>query len=330
MRCFVAVLGAVAVATLAGCSDPNHVLFFTNSSLGINFDSKPATANVAYDRTEGFIGPRFENGGTPPAVASMETDGNLFNPMVRQTYATGAAAVGATTGQVPSDAPKGLAGAPDKRKLMYFGTTTTLGLKVGFAAAGAGAPAPDSFLFGFRRKEASIIPIAEHVEKDGTTKGVYPSVLASIRVNIKSAITDPNEVGLTSRQYFATGEAAEALSTNETVRAAFLAKAQEAALSGVTLTAAQIREARAAGVTAGKAVQIKLNKIMEVISKTDGTLDEAALDDLVAAARAEDQANVPANLSVRLKQKKTVGAIRDFLYPLEATVNALFKATQKT
>jgi len=84
----------LATSALAGCNDPNTVLFVTNSSLGINFDSKPATASIAYDRVEGFIGPRFENGGAPPAVASMQTDGNIFNPTVRQTYATGAAAFG--------------------------------------------------------------------------------------------------------------------------------------------------------------------------------------------------------------------------------------------
>jgi len=105
-----------AAGSLSACNDPNTVLFVTNSSLGINFDSKPATANIAYDRVEGFIGPRFENGGAPPAVASMQTDGNIFNPTVRQTYATGAAAVGATTGKVPD--PQGLEGRSDQKKLI--------------------------------------------------------------------------------------------------------------------------------------------------------------------------------------------------------------------
>lgn len=325
MRRIVTVFGVFVVGTVAGCSNPDHVLFVTNSSLGINFDSKPATANIAYDRTEGFIGPRFENGGAPPAVATMETDGSLFSPMVRQTYATGAAAVGATSGQVPSDAPDGLAGKPENRKLMFFGTSTTFGLKVGFAAAGTSAGAPDSFLFGFRRKELSLIPIAE-IEKDGKTKGTYPSVLASIRVNITTPNVDPTEAALTSRQYFATGTAAEKLSTNETVRAAFLAKAQEATTSGLTKT--EIEAARVSGVAAGKEVQIKLNKIMEVISKTDGNLDEAALDKLVNSAREESPRAVPENLNARLKEKKTVGTIRDYLYTQEGTVNALFKATQ--
>src|SRR6187455_573354 len=103
-------LTLAAACLLAACNDPNTVLFVTNSSLGINFDSKPATANIAYDRVEGFIGPRFENGGAPPAVASIQTDGNIFNPTVRQTYATGSAAVGATTGEAPRDAPDGLEG----------------------------------------------------------------------------------------------------------------------------------------------------------------------------------------------------------------------------
>jgi len=227
-------LTLAAACLLAACNDPNTVLFVTNSSLGINFDSKPATANIAYDRVEGFIGPRFENGGAPPAVASMQTDGNIFNPTVRQTYATGAAAVGATTGKVPE--PQGLEGRSDQKKLMYFGTATTFGLKVGFAATG-NAPVPDSFLFGYRRKEASIIPIAEKQAEgkpEGTMSAVYPSVLASMEVNVSSTGNDPTATGTATNQFFATGTAAEALSTNPKVQAAFQIKAERAALAGLS------------------------------------------------------------------------------------------------
>ena len=128
----------VAAAGLTvGCADKNTVLFVTNSSLGINFDSKPPTANIAYDRTEGFIGPRFPNGGAPPAVASIETGGTIFNPKVRQVYATGDAAVKATKGASADEGPQTLEGDKAKKELMFFGTKPRSASK-----SASGPPAP--------------------------------------------------------------------------------------------------------------------------------------------------------------------------------------------
>ncbi len=45
---------------------------------------------------------------------------------------------------------------------MFSGTSTTLGIKLGFAAAGA----PESITFGYKRKEVSIIPIGIMVDPD--------------------------------------------------------------------------------------------------------------------------------------------------------------------
>lgn len=255
--------------SLAACNNPDTVLFVTNTSLGINFDSKPATASVAYDRVEGFIGPRYENGGVPPAVGSLQTDGNIFNPTIRQTYATGSAAVGVTSGTV-KEPTEGLEGRSDQKKLMYFGTSTTFGLKVGFAATGS-APVPDSFLFGYRRKEASIIPLAERPapptpnRPEGTMTAVYPPVLATVEVNVSSSPTDPQGVGTNSTQFFATGTAAENLSTNGRVRAAFQYRAEKAALSG--LTPEEVKAADALAAKELKSHNDRLNAVIDFLTK---------------------------------------------------------------
>lgn len=311
------ILMPTVLGPLAGCADPNTVVFVTNSSLGINFDSKPPTASIAYDRTEGFIGPRYPNGGTPPAVASIETGGSIFDPRVRQTFATGSAAVKATRGATAPDGPKEMTGESTQKKLMFFGTETTLGLKVGFGTSGA----PDSLLFGYRRKEAAVIPLAEQKQPDGTeVRSVYPSVFASIDVNTRPA--DLSTTGLATRQFFATGEAAEALATNETVTAAFRAKANEAARGD--LTDEQIAAARREGVAAYGTVAGRLNKISEAVSNADGTLNPDKLRDLVVRANQKS----PSVVSLNLASLRTVGALRDRIAPFEQTVNALFAATQ--
>lgn len=321
MKHMSAILALSAAGVLAGCNDPNTVLFVTNSSLGINFDSKPATANIAYDRVEGFIGPRYPNGGAPPAVASMETGGNIFNPMVRQTYATGAAAIGATSGTVPLDAPQGMEGPSDQKKLMFFGTATTFGLKIGFAVAGT--PVPDSFLFGYRRKEASIIPIAEKQvdgKPEGTVKAVYPSVLASMEVNVASTPDNPKPTGIDSTQFFATGPAAEALSTNPKVRAAFLVKAEKAALAGLTSD-----EQKAANVKAAQFLQTHtdhLNGIVTYLTK-DGAFTNAKLKALIAKAQAAG-GKVPDFVG----DAKTDEELKQKLRRAPTVVDTLYNATQ--
>src|SRR5471032_100377 len=224
-RLCILLLSASAVA-LAGCASPQDtVVFVTNTSLGINVESKPPTASIAYDRTEGYIGPRSANGGMPPVVASVQTNGNVFNPQIRQVYATGAAAVLVTSPNGTETGPSDMTGTDDK--MAFFGTTTTVGLKVGFDDTGN----PDSLVFGFKRKELSVIPLGS----DGT-KRVYPSVLASVDTTVGSSTL--KDTGLTISQYFATGKAAEMLaSSNDVVRKSFTTLANNAAMA--TLTPAQ-------------------------------------------------------------------------------------------
>ena len=270
-------------ASVAGCADPNTVLFVTNTSLGINFDSKPPTANIAYDRTEGFLGPRFDNGGVPPAVASIETGGDIFTPKVRQTYATGAAANRATGVPNAPQAPETMEG---NKQLMIFGTSTTVGLKVGFGTTGA----PDSFLFGYRRKEASVIPLGTTSvtvqEPDGPktkTTAVYPSVLASIDMNTYGR-TAP-ETGLTTKQFFATGQAASALATNPTVAAAFAAKAEAAVLA--SLSDDERRAVVAKVDERFRTADEQFKEIASCVGTPDGGIDRARLAKAVADANAK-------------------------------------------
>ena len=220
-----------SMLVLAGCATTDDVLFVTKTSLGIDFDSKPASASIAYDRTEGYIAPRYDNGEIPPVVASIKSDAKIFNPKISQVYATGDAAVIAVSecpkvtlaaldpkgptdtkdGSDKNDCPKVTPPTTPytqkklkgEKKLMFFGTTTTTGMKVGFTTY-----VPDSFVFGFRRKEYSFIPLGteriyEAVPSTDACKAicaswneektkvsgcscvkeeydVYPSVLASI------------------------------------------------------------------------------------------------------------------------------------------------------
>ncbi|HXC57449.1 MAG TPA: hypothetical protein VNU97_19275 [Rhizomicrobium sp.] len=226
-----AVLAALACAALGGCTQDSNVLFVTDTSLGINVDSKPPSVSVAYDRIEGYIAPRYDNGALPPVVASIQTGGNVFNPSIRQVYATGAAAVIVTGTPNAPNSPANLVGG---RRLAFFGTSTSVGLKVGFDAP---ASVPDSFLFGYRRKEFSFIPLGTVTDAAGP-HDTYASALASVDSNTSTSgggVTGLGGVGLTHSQFIATGLAADTLATNSRVRSAFGQLAEASLAPSVTV-----------------------------------------------------------------------------------------------
>lgn len=202
------------VLTLAGCAGADSVLFITKTSLGVDLDTKPASLSVAYDRKEGYLGPRYDNGAVPPVTASIKSDGGIFTGKVKQVYATGNAALILATDN-PDGANVSETNLSGEKKLMFFGTDTTTGLKVGFTGQ-----YPDSFVFGYKRKEFSYIPVGTTVAQG--TKGAvdtYPSVLATIDTT-GSAIDDKTS-GLVGTQFFATGAAADALAKNKGIHATF-------------------------------------------------------------------------------------------------------------
>jgi hypothetical protein len=212
--------GLVCALSLGACTTTDEVVFVTKSSLSIvDIDSTPAEVSVGYQRVEGYFAPAYENGAIPPVVASIQTDGSLFSPRIRQIYATGDAAniLASNTRDynLINDTTAVLEG--DKRG-MFFGTSTTLGFKVGVTRESP------SITIGYKRKEASYIPLGT---KDG--KDQYPSVLASIDTTINAgSVTSPNPDGLQVGQYFATGTAAKYLASKSYMQAAFKDRAQNA------------------------------------------------------------------------------------------------------
>lgn len=276
-----------SVSGLEGCATPDHVLFVTKTSLGVDFDSKPPSASIAYDRVEGYIAPRYDNGEIPPVIASVKSDGAIFNPQIRQVYATGDAAE-IVTGGTPATERQKLRG---NKKLMFFGTTTTTGLKVGF-----GTSLPDSLTFGFKRKEFSFIPLGTQEDTEGPYD-VYPSIIASIDT-VATAGT-PSETSFRNAQFFATGHAARLLAANPRVRKDFETTAVEA------LSAKE----KAKPILDEQAV--KKQKVMDYLTTSDGSIDTAKLNRLLATETAASQ--ISKAQKQKLNEATTASALRERL-----------------
>ena len=302
-----------ALALVAGCANPDTVVFVTNTSIGMDLGGTPPMASIAYDRMEGYIAPRYDNGAVPPVVASLETGGNIITPKIRQTYATGKAAGIATGSTTPAANELPLIG--EQKKLMFFGTNTALGLRVGFTPAGI----PDSITLGFKRKEVSIIPVGSMTCPSTSTAAncpaglkvdTYASVLASI--DTASVMTSPTTTGLDSRQFFATGIAAEQLAANDLIRKSFKS-ASEATPAAVKQQADEMIAERNAKVTL----------ITTAITGEDGKLDKAKLSTLV------DKASVPAPTASALKGADSLGTVVDLLTDSNPTTKKLAEALNK-
>jgi len=218
------------VAGLGGCASPReHATFVTKTSFSlVDVDSAPPGISIAYDRVEGYLGPRFDDGTVYPVAGSLETRGAGFDRQIRQVYAAGPAArivtaqPGAGTPADPSTPLTSSAppdGAAQANKVLFFGTATSVGLKVGFAE---GTPVPTSFTLGYKRKELSVIPVDRERQ---------PSVLASFdnAAGVRAAEAGARagaEFGV--QQFFATGKAAENLAARPSIKAGFQDKATEA------------------------------------------------------------------------------------------------------
>ncbi len=221
---------------LAGCGgDPNRVLFLTRTQIGIDADSKSQSANIGYERYEGYVGPGYENGGVPPVIARLESNLSIIDPKVSQVYATGDAAR-LVSGRTAKWSEKPLNG---QRQIMFFGTGTNFGLKATFSTE---APA---FGFGYKRQEFSLIPIGTEgnqvtaatktFEKAPQTKrpkpadqseDIYLSVLAAFDLNIANKSFMGTGAGVS--QFFATGDAAEKLAERADIQRAFTKEANSA------------------------------------------------------------------------------------------------------
>src|SRR5258708_33308909 len=217
---------AAGLVALCGCDSTDRVLFLTSTNMGINADVTSRTANIGYDRTEGVVGPAFvDTGDVPQVVAFIQSDLAVFNPKVKQLYATGAAAALATDSTLTK--PNPLPPATGPRRVMFFGTTSNIGLKIGFAG-----DMPESINFGYKRKEMSLIPL--HVANpDGSKPDIYPSVLASI--DMAGTTGTLAQTGLSMTQFFATGVAATNLAVTPGVRKTFTRATNDAVERGVAV-----------------------------------------------------------------------------------------------
>lgn len=201
LRIRVLFLGAVCLGGLAGCSvTKDNAVFVTKTSFTLlDLDATPGGVSVAYDRTEGYAGPRFANGSVFPVVSYIAISGKGLERDVNQVYATGSAA------RIVTTQPKDLA-APDGKTLQSSTTPERdrrrqpALVKVSDPAASVSTPAastrvneeespapksddgkvmffatgttiglklgfadgtnvPTSFALGYKRKELSIIPV---------------------------------------------------------------------------------------------------------------------------------------------------------------------------
>jgi len=292
---------------LVACASPQDtVVFVTNTSFGINAESKPPTASIAYDRVEGYVGPRTGSGSMPPVVASLQTGGNIFNPQIRQVYATGNAAILATQSPSQSSACKNDLSGSDN-KLAFFGTATTYGLKVGFDESSG---TPDSFVVGFKRNEVSVIPLAQ-----ASGGYVYPSVIGSIDTTVST--TSLKDTGLTIAQYFATGCPAEALAQNNpTVRAAFNNATTNVALASLT---ADQKAAVDKTLTDQKAL---VDKIVSAVAPA-GVLDRGKLTALIQSANQSRPRTVNPDLGNVASADELRGHLADDFHASESLSQAL-------
>ncbi len=279
----IAFFGAAAAAlALSACAAPQNTVYFaTSTSFGVNAEKTPPSASVAYDRTEIYVAPRTSNGGLPPVTGSFQSGGNFFNPAVRQIYATGAASVLVNGGTAKASPP--MTGDLKDDQVAFFGTTTTIGLKVGFDETG-----PNTLVLGFKRKELSIIPLGMNDNKER----VYPSVLASVDTTVSTK--DFQDAGLSINQYFATGTAAEALAGSKNIQDIFGAAAADAAAATLTPDQKAAVQAQATAILGKQASD--LEKVMNDVAP-GGTLNKTELASVISKANATTGGSVNTNLN---------------------------------
>jgi hypothetical protein len=293
-----------------GCAYRDSVLFVTKTSLGIDVDSKPPSASIAYDRVEGFLGPRYDNGGVPPVVGRLQTDGAVFNPRVRQLYATGSAAA-LVADQNASAGPTELKG---KKMFMFFGTTTSTGLKVTFMGQ-----YPDSFHIGYRRKEFSFIPLGHTKNSAGEDVDIYPSVLATLdnRLQVGTNPVSGPTSGLQVGQLFATGVAADEYARSAVVRQLF----QDEVTAAIEGLRSDIRDIR----TQDRAFSGKAATLIDRVGgdKIDAAVLLAINDGLMSES---DRARAGSDLDAKrayLKKIARAGDDREMLSKLKKFVDDL-------
>jgi hypothetical protein len=243
---------------LSGCGvGYNQTLFVTSANVGLNVDTRPPTAELSIGRREGVIAATFEGGRHPPVYASFGQHAAGFLPLTTETSGLFAGGHAATLVSIsgagsmaddlicltkaPVDPDGNSPFDAGQVKPMFFGTDTTLGLKV--AWNGTAGPYPDSVKMGYNRTEFALAPVFLAADTAGCPLGTIatahiPSFLASINTKLTAAglaggipatsstaaVGNPSAGGGSSfdyTQFFATGVSAENLAMKDNVRTAY-------------------------------------------------------------------------------------------------------------
>ncbi len=222
----------LASTFLSGCDiGYSRMLFVTKTNAAIEVDTAPPTMQIAIGRLEGEFGPQFEDRKKIPTLASFKfKNEGFFAPFVGSAFATGDAAIAMAAlygDETPtlSNSSKAkwqqrldmindgtfnsslvLTTKPKKKgnkevgflepgqvKPIFFGTDTSLGLKI--AWSGLTAQVPDTARFGYVRKELAWVPITGRpgpvkvIKKDGSvvTGELFSADDISLTVIVKSA-----------------------------------------------------------------------------------------------------------------------------------------------
>jgi hypothetical protein len=214
----------LAISTLSqGCVGYNRTLFVTKTNVGLDMDTKPPTLEVSVARREGVIAPSFEDGKTPPVLASfiLEPGRNIpLFPRISQTFAGGDTAVIMSTlygSETPPsvdmskfDSEIELSKMPASKwgmelqkpgvvRPLFFGTDTSFGLKV--AWSGLTAQFPDTVKLGLNRKEFALAPVTMRAEEDLFKMKIASEVrLSLVKVEIAKVSAVPRMVELKAEE----------------------------------------------------------------------------------------------------------------------------------
>lgn len=236
------VVAGVVVVGLVGCGiGTRSVLFVTDTSLAIDVDSKPPALSIGYSRREGTLAPVVAGGRVLPQMASFrfragvgQAGDEAAGPRgvrvgVGQSFATGTAALllskylGSSARPdnrqevIPDEEIRSPAAVEEavensgRRRRYFFGTDTTVGIKVTFGLETGGWP--DRFVLGWKRKELAYVPL---LESTGGTAGIaLPSLIATAGLSAEATRTGADNV---FTQFYATGDAASYLAAQPGIR----------------------------------------------------------------------------------------------------------------
>lgn len=194
---------AFAALALAACTHPDdRITFVTTTQIGAGADPETMSAHMGFDRQELIVAPVNAQDGTMDSLyASIQRKRSIINPQIKQTYATGEAAeiislptdAGGTEAAVRRAESAAFSRAalktpanPNARRVLVFGTSSNVGLKIASTPNSAGTP---EVTIGYKRKERASIPMIK-----STDGGRFPAVplFGSLLVNIDPTKTDEN------------------------------------------------------------------------------------------------------------------------------------------